>query len=184
MISLSSIQDAFFDWVNENTTVGTNNIIWSFQNVPVPEQTDPYITLRILTLSQIGDADFKTPEAPINEGDKDMIITLDGMLEIQGFNFGVMQQLIDLKRSINIPSVHQTLRDSDIITWNMPSPISDISGLDDVENEERALYEQEFRVNDIESNIDLGSIVIVNANGTYEQPGKPDITTILNIDAS
>lgn len=184
MISLNSIKDPFFQWADLNSSFGNTRIQWAFQNIPIPSGPEGFLTMRIMSLRQVGDIDFKEAESPVNPGDVDGVITLEGVLELQAFQIDAFQKLQDLKQSINIPSVREILKNDGIAVWNIDTSISDISGLDNSENEERAFYEQPFRICDTTSNIDLGIIEIVNMIGNLQQDSLPDIIRNISIDAS
>jgi len=179
MINLDLLKDAFYDWAS---VVTSRTIVWQFENVPIPQGV--YFSLRIDNIVQKGDAEYIEPETPVLPGDKDLVTRWEGMLHILGFGTNVMQDTLILKNSLNKNEIHQQLKDAGIITWNGENPVLDISGIDNSENEQRSSWDMNFRFCSVESNENVGEIVIVNADGTYKQTGKPDITTTLNIDAS
>lgn len=179
MINLNLLKDAFFDWV---TLVTSRSCVFQFENVPIP--TGVYFSLRIDNIVQKGDSQYVKPESPTVPGEKDLVTNWEGILYILGFGNGIMQDTLILKNSLNKNEIHQQLKDSGVITWNGENPVLDISGIDNSENEQRSSWDTRFRFCSIDSNENVGEIVIVNADGTYKQPGKPDINTTLNIDAS
>lgn len=179
MINLNLLKDTFYTWV---TDVTTRACVFQFENVPILQGV--YFSLRLDSFNQLGDAEYLEPETPQFPGDKSLVTNWEGMLHTLGFGTDIMQDTLILKNSLNKDEIHQQLKDGGIITWNGENPVLDISGIDNSENEQRTSWDTRFRFSSIEVEQDVGQIIIVNADGTYQQPGKPDITTTLNIDAS
>lgn len=179
MINLKSIKDGLYDWVVLATE---KTCVFQFENVPIPKGI--YFSLRIDNITQLGDAEYLEPENPTVPGEKDLVNDWEGVLHVLGFGTDVMNDTLNLKSSINKNEINQQLKDAGIIIWNDQNPVLDISGLDNSENEQRTSWDTRFRFSTIDFAENVGQIVIVNADGTYKQPGKPDITTTLNIDAS
>lgn len=179
MINLRDLKKTFYTWV---TDVTEKACVFQFQNVPIPKGV--YFSLRIDSVIQKGDAEYVEPENPTYPGQKSLVTRWEGVLQILGFGEDVFNDTLILKNSLNKNEIHQQLKDGGVITWNGENPVLDISGLDNSENEQRSSWDTRFRFCSVEGFQNVGQIVIVNADGTYKQPGKPDINQTLNIDAS
>jgi len=179
MINLNSLKDSFYTWV---TDVTSRECVFQFENVPIPQGV--YFSLRIDNLDQIGDAAYMEPENPAFPGDNSLVTNWEGMLHVLGFGTNIMQDTLILKNSLNKDEIHQQLKNEGVITWNGENPVLDISGIDNSENEQRTSWDSKFRFTSINTGENVGQIVVVNSDGTYKQPGKPDINTSINVDAS
>lgn len=180
MIDFSRMKDAIYTWINTYTGI---ECIWQFQNAPIPDK--PFFALRLSSFTQIGKAEPVDAVAPITPGDKDIYTTYNFILEILGFGPGIVQNTVQLKSSLAIESIHDTLKTTGgVISFNDTNPVQDISGLDEALNEERSSWDVQMRTCELITNIPFGQIDIVNAQGTYKNPGKPDLVTNFNIDST
>jgi len=179
MISFLTLQDAIYDWINGQTG---KECIWQFQNAPVPDKE--YFALRLMSFVQQGDSAItpSTVQTPANE--QDIITAFDFTLEILGFGNGIVEDTVNLKSTLNRQDIHDELITGGVIAWNDTNAVLDISGIDNDLNEERSSYDVMMRTVDVVTDIPFGLIEIVNAEGTYKQPGKPDIISTLNIDST
>ena len=179
MISFLTMQDAIYDWINGQTGL---EAIWQFQNAPIPDKN--FFALRLMSFVQIGDSSIAASDPQTNVGEHDTFTTVDFILEILGFGKGIMEQTINLKLSLNREDVHQSLLDGGVVSWNDTNSVLDISGIDNDLNEERSSYDAMMRTVDIITDVPFGVIEIVEATGTFKQPGKPDIVQAFNIDST
>lgn len=178
MISFTQMQDAIYDWINGQTGV---ECIWQFQNAVVPDKK--YFALRLMSFTQIHDAVDSPSVVQTDAGERDLTTTFDFVLEILGFGFGIMEDTVNLKNSLNRNDVHQALRDDgNIISWNDTNAVQDISGLDGHENEERSSWDVDMRTADEILDIPAGAIDILDSTGAYKQSSKSDITRNVIVD--
>ena len=176
-----AMKKSIYRWIDSQALVDSSSIVWMFQNDSVPGK--PFFSYLIMSMTQIGDADFIA--ATSGESDeRDMITNQDFVVEILGFGQDIIEKTTALKNSLNLPDVHNTLKDDGIISWNNTEAVQDISGVDGNENEERSSYDAFMRTTDRIINIPVGEISILNSQGTFKQPGKPDIIQTVNVDST
>lgn len=181
MLDLEAIKDTIYDWVNGQTLVDPDDITYQFQNAAFANK--PAFSLRIMSLTQIGDSDLVVATSG-NSDERDIVTTWDFVLEILGFGTGIVGKTQKLINSLNSPAVHDQLKAGGVITFNNSLSVLDISGLNQNENEERSSYDASMRTFEAIENFPVGQISIVNGLGTFKQPGKPDFTRTLNIDST
>lgn len=169
MIDFTVLQDAIYDWINGQSG---NEVVWQFQNGIIPNK--PFFATRLTSFEQQGEAELRVQDPPSPTGVRDIYSSTDFVLEILGFGVGIVQDTVNLQLSLNNPQVLEPLNDAGVIVWNSLTPVTDISGIDNDENEERSLFEVNMRTCDLITNVDLGCIESVNIQGTYKQDGKPD----------
>ena len=179
MIDFNSIKDGIYDWINGETG---KEVIYQFQNIAIPDK--PFFSLRLMNFIQVGDASHVPAATQTDAGEWDFTTNVDFQVQILGFGPGIVEETIKLQMSLNRPDIHQDLFDAGVISWNGDNPVLDISGLDNDENEERSSHDVNMRTVDIVTDVPLGVIEIVNAEGTFKQPGRPDIIRDINVDAT
>lgn len=162
MINLSTIETAVFAWVKTVTSLPDTSIVFEIQNIPHGKH--PAIYIQLVSFIQIHNSFFKEPVIEV-VGDKDLVTTWEFMAQLQGFGRGSKQHLLNLKNSLNSPVTHTLLFNSGIVTFNDNSPVSDISGVDGTENEERATWTTPMRVVGVDSAINLGVIEHTSTEG-------------------
>jgi hypothetical protein len=136
-LNISTIQQAFYDWVSTKTGVTT---IWFFPNAPRPER--PYISLNIAELS-INGWDYETP--PDATGLASLFGDRDLTLEINHYGPGGFEALDKLRTSVLEFAVQQDLCAAGIGLVDR-MPITNTTELLDTKYEPRAMMEMMFRI--------------------------------------
>lgn len=188
---IASLELAIHTWL---TTVSGVIVIHADENAPVPNSSSgntvnpvtPWFTYRISNIQGKG-LDF-IPQPTGNLGDP-TLVEIDGnrdfTLEILGFSRGCYQLTSNLKDSLSRPSQLETLRTNGVIIVNSNNAIINLSGLDGTEMEERSSYDVFMRTDSVLTNEDTGRIEeLIDAIGTYKNPGSTDIITTINVTSS
>lgn len=141
----SELREIIYNWIYDNTSLIA---IWDNENAPRPNI--PYISLRILSISKIGQSYYDSPD---HNGDRIIKYDEDFTLSIRSYGQGTDDNLQLLKDSLQKESVIQYLQRNGLSIRN-ENNITDISILIDETREERFLYEVFFGIaHCIEENI-------------------------------
>lgn len=131
-MTYSQLETELYNWASNNTSV---LVIWADENGARPDEN--YITLKVMTFSKIGQKD----ELPTdNSGDRKVKYDEDFTVNIEGYGIGVQDNIQELKDSLQLESVLQSLVQAGIAV-RADSDITDISVLLDETIEKRYLYE-------------------------------------------
>ena len=177
MRNFSDMEGAIYDWINGQSLVASEAIVYQIQNKPIPNS--PYFSLRLTTFAKIGHDSLVGPDGSDEfelQGNREFT------LMIRGFGISIVEKTNTLRDSLELDTVTQQLSDGGVVAYETNLPVIDISGLDQSENEERSSYDVLMRTDSIITAIDQGLIETINAEGTYSQPGKTDRVEQLNID--
>jgi len=131
----SELREIIYNWIYNNTSL---TIIWDNENGPRPNKA--YISLRITTISKVGQSNYQPPD---NNGDRLIVYNEDFTLSIFSYGKSTDDNLQILKDSLQKELVIQYMRDNGIAIRN-ENDITDISTLIDSTREERFLYEVFF----------------------------------------
>lgn len=179
MIDFATMEAAIYDWIFAQTGL---KAIWANQNGIIPDK--PFFSVNMNSYLQRGGAIESPIDGQTVAGEYDITTTFDFTLEILGFGPGIIAQTLKLKNSLNNPLVNEFLLAGGVVSYNDTNPVLNVSGIDNDLNEERSSYDAMMRTIDSISDVPYGRIEIVNAEGTYTQPGRPDIISTLNIDST
>ena len=142
-----------------------------------PKPDVPYFTYRLDGFLDEAEDFVSTPDAISG----DLTITGNRALtvELQGYGPGVTQKLRDLKTSTRKPSVLAAFLLEGLIVVDRLG-ITNLTGLDQSEFEERALFEMLMRTDSVV--VDANSVIEnVNGTGTLKNPPNPDLTIDLEV---
>jgi len=173
MISYDDIRTAIVAWVSSETG---DTCIKAEGNGQKPAK--PFFTYRLDAFVDEAEDYIGSPDEVTGD------VTITGnrafTCAIAGYGDGVLQKLRDLKSSTRKPSVLDTFRAASIVIVNRLS-ITNITGLDQADFEERGVLELIMRVENVIT--DTGSIIEnVNGTGTIENfPPLPDHTIDLGV---
>jgi len=176
MPSFDNMKNTIYDMVKAQTGIECS---WDWQDAP--KRAKPFFGLRLTTFRKVGRDVFIGPD---NAGKFQMEGNRDFTLMVQGFGPGIIEKTYLLQTALERLDVHETFRAGGIFPYDLDQPIQDISGLDQFEPEERSAWDVLMRTDSIITNVPAGLIQIVNIESTYEQPGKPDIESTINIDST
>ena len=170
MIDFDALDIVLYDWL---VTFGGITTIWSNDNGPKPDL--PYLTLRRQTLVSIGQGYTSAPNASgiaKISGDRDLTV----QIQAYGSNaFGRLDDLYNVRLDINSQELLYT---SNLALVNQLM-ISNLTGLNDTEFEERAVTDLLFRFASQRTGVDVGLIETVEVTGNLKEPDK---TLNFNID--
>lgn len=142
MLNFTTLQDAFFDWIDGLTlspAVGSR-IVWEDQKAPRPSK--PYISLNIADFAQIGrDAMSVTGNA---SGQVTIVGNRELVLSVQCYGAG-LSLLEAVRSSLERPSIIEYFF-AKKIAFVDPQPVIDVAQLVDDTIEERAAMDLRFRV--------------------------------------
>ena len=176
MPSFTTMKNTLYDVIKAQTSIECS---WDWQNAP--KRDKPFFSLRLTTFRKVGRDVLIGPD---NLGKFQIEGNRDFTLMVQGFGPGIIEKTYLLQSLLEKPEVHETLRAGGLFPYNLDQPIQDISGLDQYDPEERSAWDVLMRTDNIITNVPAGLIQIVNIDSTYEQPGKPDIDSTINIDST
>ena len=158
-LNFETVKTNLYDWVLANCP--GCSVIFLNENAPRPAQ--PYVTLFLSSMNQIGE-DY-TPEADIN-GLVDMVGDREFTLQIQTYGGDCITRLENLRSSLQMQTVLDTLRTNGIVFVNH-FPINDTTELLDSRFETRAAMDVLFRIGqDYQDN--LGLIETVEVEEVYQ----------------
>lgn len=161
-LNFETIKTNLYSWATANS--GGASVIFLNENAPRPSQ--PYVTLFLSSLNQIGE-DY-TPESDVN-GLVDMVGDREFTLQIQTYGGDCITRLENLRSSLQMQTVLDTLRANGIVFVNHFA-ISDVTELLDSRFEKRAAMDVLFRIG--QNYIDnLGLIQTVQVEEIYQDAG-------------
>lgn len=179
MPSFDTIKDTIYDVINGLALVPDGNIEYQYQNSPHPDK--PYFSLLLNSFRKIAEDSFTDPNG---SGNSDMVGNREFTLMVYGFGPGIVEATYKLQSELEKPDIYDLMVAGGVIPYDVDSPIQDISGIDESENEERSSYDILCRIDSIITDVSVGLIEIVNAEGTYKQAGTGDIIRNLHIDST
>lgn len=158
-LNFETIKTNLYNWATANN--GGASVIFLNENAPRPAPS--YVTLFLSSLNQIGE-DY-TPRADVN-GMVDMVGDREFTLQIQTYGGDCITRLENLRSSLQMQTVLDTLRANGIVFVNHFS-ISDVTELLDSRFEKRAAMDVLFRIGqDYTDN--LGLIQTVEVEEIYQ----------------
>jgi hypothetical protein len=137
-VSIESIQDALYKWVN--SVLPTTPIIWYHENAPRPNV--PYIALHLSMID--------TVKQDYVDGAGNLTGNRDFILLVQGIGKNSMDFCEELKTSLSLPAIRAALRQDGIVFVNRLA-ITCISEVVDSRWEERNLLDLKFRFAQIDT---------------------------------
>lgn len=166
MIDFNVIDTLLYNWVYTYSGITT---IW--QNEDGPKPNLPYITLRrqsVLSVGQdyVSDLNSSTELAKIS-GDRDLVIN------IQAYGSNAFGRLEDLYYLRHLPASQELLFAGNLSLIDRLA-IENITGLNDLEYEERATMDLLFRFASQKTAISLGVIETVNIEENVKNPDKTE----------
>ncbi len=179
MPAFSVIKDTIYDVINGLALVTDGNIEYQYQNSPHPNK--PYFSLLLTSFLKVGRDAFTHRDA---SGKADMVGNREFTLMILGFGPDIIEKTYQMQTQFETDAIHLLFKAGGILPFNIDNAIQDISGLDDSENEERSSYDILMRTDSVITNVPVGAIEIVNAEGTFSQAGKDDIVQTINVDST
>jgi len=176
MPSFDTIKNTIYDVIYGKTSIECQ---WNWQDGSIPAK--PFFSLGLPTFRKIGRDVLIGPDI---SGNFQMNGNRDFTLSILGFGTGIVEKTYLLQTIFERPDVHELFRIGGIFPYDIDQQIIEISGLDQSQPEERSSYDVFMRTDNIVTGIPAGIIEKVNIEATYEQFGKPDIETEINIDST
>lgn len=161
-LNFETIKTNLYSWATANS--GGASVIFLNENAPRPAQ--PYVTLFLSSLTQIGE-DY-TPESDVN-GLVDMVGDREFTLQIQTYGGDCITRLENLRSSLQMQTVLDTLRANGIVFVNHFA-ISDVTELLDSRFEKRAAMDVLFRIGQNYTD-NLGLIQTVQVEEIYQDAG-------------
>lgn len=161
-LNFETIKTNLYSWATANS--GGASVIFLNENAPRPAQ--PYVTLFLSSLNQIGE-DY-TPESDVN-GLIDMVGDREFTLQIQTYGGDCITRLENLRSSLQMQTVLDTLRANGIVFVNHFA-ISDVTELLDSRFEKRAAMDVLFRIGQNYTD-NLGLIQTVQVEEIYQDAG-------------
>lgn len=163
MINFNAIDTILYNWVVLYSGVST---IWQNSNGPKPDL--PFVTLRRQSLESVGHGYVSDPDdsgiAKIS-GDRDMTVNL----QAYGDNaFGVLEDLWNVR----LVDASQELLYAGGLALIDQLALTNITGLNDLEYEERATMDLMFRFVSQRTGVDVGLIEEANIEGDLKDPDK------------
>lgn len=157
-------------------TIKTNLYSWALANCPgcsviflnenAPRPAQPYVTLFLTSLNQIGE-DY-TPESDIN-GMVDMVGDREFTLQIQTYGGDCITRLEDLRSSLQKQTILDTLRANGIVFVNHFG-INDLTELLDSRFEKRGAMDVLFRIGQNYTD-NLGLVETIEVEEIYQDAG-------------
>jgi hypothetical protein len=157
-------------------TIKTNLYSWALANCPgcsviflnenAPRPAQPYVTLFLSSLNQIGE-DY-TPESDIN-GMVDMVGDREFTLQIQTYGGDCITRLENLRSSLQKQTVLDTLRANGIVFVNHFG-INDLTELLDSRFEKRGAMDVLFRIGQNYTD-NLGFVETIEVEEIYQDAG-------------
>jgi len=170
MINFNTIDTLIYTW-----TVTYSGITVDWQNQNCPKSDLPYIALRRQSLKAIGHGFISDPDdSGIGKisGDREIIVNF----QAYGNNaFGMLEDLWNVRL---LDSSNELLRAGGLTLVDQLA-ILNITGLNDLEFEERASMDLSFGFVSQNDNVDLGLIETINIENNVKEPDK---TQNFNID--
>lgn len=162
-----------YDWASGNTDL---DVIWADQDGDQPDE--PYITLKINASPRVGMAEVGRPD-----DDGTATITQDQRitLSVSAYGSGGTSALMDLRNSLNLVSVGQTLRAAGYPFAQVLSSPQDISDITGTTWQERAYMDLQFR-NTVSVTDDVGLIESVSFTGSDAAGYASDVSVTVDED--
>jgi len=161
MVSLSTVQDALYDWAH--AVLPTIPIIWYHQNAPRP--TVPYVSFHLSTID--------TVKQDFVDGSGNLTGNRDFVLLCQGIGKNSMDFCESLKTSLSKPAIRHDLRMKGVVFVNR-LVISRISEVVDSRWEERNILDLKFRF----AQTDTDTSGIIEHANIEKDFYNPDLSTI------
>lgn len=163
MIDFDAVDTTIYDWAS---TFAGIEVVWMNDNGPKPDL--PYLALRRSSLAAIGHGFESIPDggglAKIS-GDRDMTVNI----QAYGSNaYGRLDELYNVRLD---PNSQELLALGDLALVNLLA-ITNLTGLNDTEFEERAQMDLLFRFASQRTGVDVGLIEIVEIEGNLKDPDK------------
>lgn len=163
MINFNTIDITIYDWVTTFTGITT---IWMNDNGPKPNL--PFIALRRSTLVSVGQGYLSEPDnnglSKIS-GDRNMTVN------IQAYGSNAIGRLDELY-NIRLDNNSQELLYLGGLALIDLLAITDLTGLNDTEFEERAQMDLLFRLVSQRTNVPVGLIETIEIEGNLKNPNK------------
>lgn len=174
-MTYTEIKAAIYSWVN---SCACRSVIWANQDAPAPART--YITLLISRIAAVG-RDYVSP--PDSAGTSRVQGNREFTLSLQAFGDSAIQDLMDLRDSLETVSVQQALADSGLAIVEHQQ-IQDVTFALGSTLEPRAVFDVRFRAGSEIVDDGTGFIQIVEYDGEVEGAVDGSIAFSDTIDAS
>lgn len=161
-LNFETIKTNLYSWVTANS--GGASVIFLNENAPRPAQ--PYVTLFLSSLNQIGE-DY-TPKSDVN-GLVDMVGDREFTLQIQTYGGDCITRLENLRSSLQMQTVLDTLRANGIVFVNHFG-INDLTELLDSRFEKRGAMDILFRIGQSYTD-NLGLVETIEVEEIYQDAG-------------
>lgn len=161
-LNFETIKTNLYSWATANS--GGASVIFLNENAPRPAQ--PYVTLFLSSLNQIGE-DY-TPESDVN-GLVDMVGDREFTLQIQTYGSDCITRLENLRSSLQMQTVLDTLRANGIVFVNHFG-INDLTELLDSRFEKRGAMDVLFRIGQNYTD-NLGLVETIEVEEVYQDAG-------------
>lgn len=161
-LNFETIKTNLYSWATTNS--GGASVIFLNENAPRPAQ--PYMTLFLSSLNQIGE-DY-TPESDVN-GLVDMVGDREFTLQIQTYGGDCITRLENLRSSLQMQTVLDTLRANGIVFVNHFG-INDLTELLDSRFEKRGAMDVLFRIGQNYTD-NLGLVETIEVEEVYQDAG-------------
>lgn len=115
-------KDIIWQWVRNNSGLGDQNIIWGYQNTPLPKGT--FIRLDIESLDQLYMNDGMYFNSTTNLNECSNIESI--IIRIDCFNGNTLSTINKVKRSLNKSTVNEFLKANNISIY-LDTDINDMS---------------------------------------------------------
>jgi hypothetical protein len=161
-LNFETIKTSLYSWATANS--GGASVIFLNENAPRPAQ--PYVTLFLSSLNQIGE-DY-TPESDVN-GLVDMVGDREFTLQIQTYGGDCITRLENLRSSLQMQTVLDTLRANGIVFVNHFG-INDLTELLDSRFEKRGAMDVLFRIGQNYTD-NLGLVETIEVEEIYQDAG-------------
>lgn len=176
MINIRDIEALLVEWTETFTGLATGQVIIAEDNGPKPDL--PYIALRIQNINKIGTEvrsnpyDFGGSAAIKISGNREMVVNF----QAYGTNsYGILE---DLWHRVH-DELSRTLLANEGLALIEQLALTNLTGLNDTDFEERAQQDLMFRFATQLEDIDVGVIETVDVSGQLKNPDK---TIDINID--
>lgn len=163
MIDFNVIDALIYDWVS---TFSGITVIWAEDNSPKPDL--PFLSLRRATLANIGHGfASQADNSGIQKisGDRDLIVN------IQAFGSNAFGRLDELY-NVRLDSNSQELLAAGNLALINQIALTNLTGLNDSEYEERATTDLLFRFASQRTGVDVGYIDKIEVTGNIKNPDK------------
>jgi hypothetical protein len=175
-VQFSDIKDALYDWANGATN---QTVRWANQDATAPAK--PYVILRIMSARQLGDMHpiNAVEDGEIVPNERVEVTQYQGVLSVQCFGPGAYETALSLQNTLNNAASMETLASAGVVLYNDGSPVNDLTGLDEHNNEERAQFDAPMRFSDIIEGVEFETIELVEGE-VIGQPTTDEGDDIVN----